>query len=115
MPSPTHLGDGRAKLATLLKEHPETDGVFCGADSLALGALMEARARHVMVPEQLKVLGYGDQNFALHTDPPLSTMRVNGTKIGTLAASMLIDRIEGGKAANAVVDVGFELIERAST
>lgn len=115
MPSPTHLGDGRAALATLLDEHPETDGVFCGADSLALGALMEARARQMMVPARLKVLGYGDQNFALHTDPPLSTMRINGTRIGTLAASMLIDRIEGSKAADAAVDVGFELIERAST
>ncbi|MET0961967.1 MAG: LacI family DNA-binding transcriptional regulator [Noviherbaspirillum sp.] len=115
MPSPTHLGDGRAALATLLAEHPATDGVFCGADSLALGALMEARARNIKVPGQLKILGYGDLNFAMHTDPPLSTMRVNGTRIGKLAATMLIGRIEGGKDSEAVVDVGFELVERAST
>ena len=115
MPSPTHLGDGRAALAMLLQEHPATDGVFCGADSLALGALMQARASNRKVPEQLKVLGYGDLNFAMHTDPPLSTMRVNGTKIGQLAASMLIDRIEDRAGGASVVDVGFEIIERAST
>lgn len=115
MPSPTHLGDGRIALARLLQEHPATDGVFCGADSLALGALMEASARNRKVPEQLKVLGYGDLNFAMHTDPPLSTVRVNGTKIGKLAASMLIDRIEDRTASDAIVDVGFEIIERAST
>ena len=115
MPSPTHLGDGRAALATLLREHPATDGVFCGADSLALGALMEARAHKRTVPEQMKVLGYGDLNFAMHTDPPLSTMRVNGTKIGKLAASMLMDRIEDRTGSDAIVDVGFEIIERAST
>lgn len=114
MPSPTHLGNGREALALLLREHPETDAVFCGADSLALGALIEARARGLAVPGQLKVLGYGDQNFARHTDPPLSTMRIDGTQIGKLAASMLVDRIEGRTVAQKSVDVGFELVERDS-
>lgn len=114
MASPTHLGNGRDALALLLQEHPETDAVFCGADSLALGALIEARARGLAVPGQLKVLGYGDQNFARHTDPPLSTMRIDGTQIGKLAAGMLVDRIEGRAVAQKSVDVGFELIERGS-
>ena len=114
MASPTHLGNGRDALALLLQEHSETDAVFCGADSLALGALIEARARGLAVPGQLKVLGYGDQNFARHTDPPLSTMRIDGTQIGKLAAGMLVDRIEGRTVAQKSVDVGFELIERGS-
>lgn len=114
MASPTHLGNGREALSLLLREHPDTDAVFCGADSLALGALIEARARGLAVPGQLKVLGYGDQNFARHTDPPLSTMRIDGTQIGKLAATMLVDRIEGRAVARNSVDVGFELIERDS-
>lgn len=114
MPSPTHLGNGREAMSLLLREHPETDAVFCGADSLALGALIEARSRGLAVPGQLKVLGYGDQNFAPHTDPPLSTMRIDGTQIGKLAARMLVDRIEGRAVAQTSVDVGFELVERDS-
>ena len=114
MPSPTHLGNGREAMSLLLREHPETDAVFCGADSLALGALIEARSRGLAVPGQLKVLGYGDQNFARHTDPPLSTMRIDGTQIGKLAARMLVDRIEGRAVAQTSVDVGFELVERDS-
>jgi LacI family gluconate utilization system Gnt-I transcriptional repressor len=115
--APTHLGNGREALARLLQEYPQTDAVFCGADSLALGVLMEAQARGIAVPAQLKVLGYGDMNFAAHTTPPLTTMRINGTQIGKLAASMLIERIEGDNGdtgESGVVDVGFELIERAS-
>jgi len=77
-------------------------------------ALIEARARGIAVPGQLRILGYGDLNFAAHTDPPLSTMRIDGTLIGTLAASMLIDRIEDRKVAGKVKDVGFKLIERVS-
>jgi LacI family gluconate utilization system Gnt-I transcriptional repressor len=115
VPSPTHLGNGREALARVLREHPDTDSIFCGADSLALGVLMEAHARQIRVPEQLKVLGYGDLNFAAYTTPALTTIRTNGRQIGELAASMLIQRIEKAEIATRVVDVGFELIERAST
>lgn len=115
VPSPTHLGNGREALARVLREHPETDSLFCGADSLALGVLMEANARTIPVPDALKVLGYGDVNFAAHTTPPLTTIRTKGTQIGTLTASMLIRRIEDEATASRIVDVGFELIERAST
>ena len=114
-PSPTHLGNGREALARVLAEHPDTDSIFCGADSLALGVLMEAQARGIAVPEQLKVLGYGDVNFAAFTTPPLTTIRTNGRRIGELAASMLIQRIEEKEIAARTVDVGFDLIERAST
>jgi LacI family gluconate utilization system Gnt-I transcriptional repressor len=115
VPSPTHLGNGREALARVLAEHPDTDSIFCGADSLALGVLMEAQARSLAVPADLKVLGYGDVNFAAWTTPALTTIRTNGRRIGELAASMLIQRIEDAGVATRTVDVGFELIERAST
>ncbi|MGF6962433.1 LacI family gluconate utilization system Gnt-I transcriptional repressor [Paraburkholderia youngii] len=112
--SPAHLGDGRRALASLLDAHPEIDAVFCGADIMALGVLMEARSRNLDVPSQLKVIGYGDQSFAADTDPPLTTIRIDGTKIGKLAASMLIKKIETGTCRRSKVDVGFNLVERAS-
>ncbi|MEX3941378.1 LacI family DNA-binding transcriptional regulator [Paraburkholderia sp. BR10937] len=114
VPSPAHLGDGRRALAQLLDDHPQIDAIFCGADIMALGVLMEAHARRLDVPGRLKVIGYGDQNFAADTDPPLTTIRIDGTKIGKLAASMLIEKIETGTSKRAKVDVGFTLIERGS-
>jgi len=112
--SPAHLGDGRRALASLLDDHQDIDSVFCGADIMALGVLMEARVRNLAVPAQLKVIGYGDQNFAVDTDPPLTTIRIDGTKIGKLAAAMLVEKIETGARKRSKVDVGFSLIERGS-
>jgi LacI family gluconate utilization system Gnt-I transcriptional repressor len=114
IPSPANLGDGHRALASLLESHPKTDAVFCGADTLALGALIEARANDVAIPERLRVVGYGDLNFAKDADPPLTTMRIDGTTIGKLAASMLVDRIEGREVELPIVDVGLQLVERAS-
>ncbi|CAE6739611.1 HTH-type transcriptional regulator GntR [Paraburkholderia nemoris] len=113
--SPANLGDGRRALRGLLDTHADIDAVFCGADILALGVLMEAEYRDISVPEKLRVIGYGDLNFAKDTTPPLSTMRVDGTRIGTLAATMLVDRIENRAGGEPIVDVGFSLIEREST
>lgn len=112
--SPATIGDGRRALAQLLDGSGQVDAVFCGADILALGALIEARSRNIVVPRQLKMLGYGDQSFAKDTDPPLTTIRIDGTRIGKLAANMLVKKIESGPFKRRRVDVGFEIVERMS-
>ena len=113
-PAPTPMGDGRAGLAALLKAHPGIDGVFCGSDNLALGALIEAKARGLNVPQQLKVIGYGDQSFGKDADPPLTSLRIDGAAIGRIAAEMLMARAAGQSPKKKVVDVGFAIVERAS-
>ena len=112
--SPANLGDGRRALGELLVQRPDTDAIFCGADILALGVLMEAEHRGIAVPGQLRVVGYGDQVFAKDTTPALTTIRIDGTGIGKLAATLLIDRIEHGDEERRTVDVGFTLVERDS-
>jgi LacI family gluconate utilization system Gnt-I transcriptional repressor len=102
-------------LRDLLARLPDLDGVYCGSDTLALGVLIEAKARGIAVPDQLAVIGYGDLAFAKDADPPLTTMRIDGETIGQQAADMLIARIKGTATAQRVVDVGFAIIERAST
>lgn len=113
-PAPTPMGDGRRGLAALLKAHPDIDGVFCGSDNLALGVLIEARARGLKLPQQLKVIGYGDQSFGKDADPPLTSVRIDGGAIGRQAAEMLIARATGRPSKRKVVDIGFTIVERAS-
>ncbi|WP_341894576.1 LacI family DNA-binding transcriptional regulator [Ferrovibrio terrae] len=113
-PAPTPMGDGRSGLATLLRDHPDIDGVFCGSDNLALGALIEAKARGITVPQQLKIIGYGDQSYGKDADPPLTSVRIDGAAIGRLAAEMLMARATGQPPRKKVVDIGFSIAERAS-
>ncbi len=112
--SPTSLGDGRAGLAQLLKQIPTLDCVFCSTDMVAMGVLIEAKSRGLKVPEDIAVFGFGDLPFSADTDPPLSTVRVDGAAIGQRAAQALIDRIEGRTVARPVLDMGFNLIRRLS-
>lgn len=112
--APTTIGEGRRALAGLLERHPRIDAVFCSSDLLALGALIEAKALGVAVPGRLRVFGFGGLDFASDTDPPLSTVRIDGTAIGRTAAQFILDRSEGRPVAARVVDLGFSLVPRES-
>ena len=112
--APTLIGDGRRALAALVERHADLDAVYCSSDLLALGALIEARARAIAVPDRLRILGFGDLDFARDADPSLSTVRIDGTAIGRQAARFLLDRIAGKPAGPRVVDLGFTIIPRES-
>jgi LacI family gluconate utilization system Gnt-I transcriptional repressor len=112
---PSTLRLGREGLARLLDAGHRLDAVFCATDALAQGVLTEAHARRLSVPGELAVMGFGDQDFAAHTFPALSTVHVDRAAIGRLAAEAILARLERQTRMRKVIDVGFEIAERAST
>ena len=113
-PAPTTLGAGRATLAQLLERPGGVDAVFCSSDMLALGVMMESQARGLRVPGQLGVVGLGDLEFATDLEPALTTVRIDGTRIGETAAQYIVDRAEGRTVEHPILDIGFSIIERQS-
>lgn len=109
------LKSGRDALAHILKQAPATNAIFCSSDLLAMGVLTEAIARGIEVPKQLAVMGFGDVPFGADIEPALSTVRINGANIGTMAAQYLMDRAEGRTVERPIVDVGFSIVARGST
>ncbi|RZT35502.1 LacI family transcriptional regulator [Cupriavidus agavae] len=115
VPAPAKLADGRQALRAVLAQHRDIDALFCSSDSLAFGALVEARAQGIEVPRQLAVVGFGDLNFADQLEPALTTVRVDGPRIGELAAHCIVSRALGQPLDERIVDVGFSIVERSST
>lgn len=117
---PSSAAVGKRALPPLLARAPGTDAVFCGSDLLAIGALGAARQLALDVPKQLKICGFGDLEFAMETTPQLTTVRVDGTRIGVNAARFLLDRLNGESTRDdarerRIVDVGFSVLAREST
>ena len=116
LPAPATLAVGREGLAQLLQAGSAGDAVVCSSDTLAQGVLAEAANLGLRVPQDLAVLGFGDLSCAAHTHPPLTTVRVDGARIGHAIAEALLARIADPTLAREPLrlDVGFELIERGS-
>jgi LacI family gluconate utilization system Gnt-I transcriptional repressor len=116
--APGALALGRKSAIKLLDEHPGLDAIFCSSDTLAHGVLIEAQSRGLRVPQDLAIMGFGDLNFSEYTNPPLSTVKVDGARIGALSAQALLDRLSSGAdtaPVERVINTGFELIQRGST
>lgn len=113
--APASLGQGRRGLSLLLDERGFQGGiVFCSSDLLAHGVITEAQVRGLSIPGDIAVVGFGDQEFAAHVEPAITTVRVDRDALGREAAEALLARIEGGRAERPVHDMGFELLRRAS-
>ncbi len=115
VPAPTTLKSGRSALALLMRQWPDIDALFCSSDLLALGVMTEAQASGIAVPERLAIVGFGDLEFAADLHPALTTVRINGSAIGSQAAQFIVDRAEGRSVEQRVIDIGFSIIDRKSS
>jgi LacI family gluconate utilization system Gnt-I transcriptional repressor len=106
---------GAAALDALLARDEKIDAVFFASDVLAVGALLECLRRGWRVPHRIAIAGFDDQEIAAEAVPPLTTVRIPREEIGRLAGEMLVARSEGRPVEPRIVDVGFEIIPRAST
>ncbi len=117
VPAPATLLSGREGLRRILARGARPDIVVCSSDTIAQGVLAEAASRGIKVPEELAVMGFGDLSSAAQVFPALSTVRIDGTKIGQLVANALLDRFNGQDSGLAPlrIDTGFHVIDRQST
>ena len=112
---PGGVADGRGALAAALESGDTPDVAICMSDWLAFGVLEEARARGMRVPQDLAIVGYGDFPFAPHISPALTTIRIDGERMGQEAATMLVASMAGQDPGERIRDIGFTLIERETT
>jgi len=99
----------------LLDAGERFDGLFCGTDWLAMGALAALHERGVHVPKQVKVVGFDDVSIATFSSKPITTIRQDAEKMGEIAVDLLLMRIAGSKIEHPHRVLDVELIQRATT
>jgi LacI family gluconate utilization system Gnt-I transcriptional repressor len=115
VPAPSTAASGREGLRVLLSRAPGIDAIFCSSDMVALGVMIEAQALGIAVPSQLAIVGMGDLALSRDLQPPLTTVRVDGTLIGDTAARYIMQRADGRPVEQPIRDVGFTIVERGTT
>lgn len=108
---------GYLAMKRLLEKVPDLDGVFCGNDQMAVGALKLLKEWGKRVPEDIRVMGYDDVFLSSIIEPSLSTVHIQKTHTGIKAAQMLLRRIENPNMDQEPVGIkmGARLVVRRST
>lgn len=111
---PSSMALGGAMLERVLREAPETDAIFFCNDDLAQGALLAALRLGVAVPGRVAVAGFNDLPGSDQMVPPLTTVATPRREIGEQAAQMLMKLMRGQPVEQPNIDLGFQVVRRAS-
>lgn len=111
---PMHLTSeaSYAAIEAYLAGHSSPDGIVAASDVIAMSALRALSGHGKRVPQDVSVIGYDDVVIAMHTTPPLTTVRQDVGRGAGLLVDMLFRRMEGGEVQS--VTMAPELILRAS-
>lgn len=90
------------------------DGICCGNDLIAIGAIKALREKNINIPKDIKVIGMDDISISSYIEPPLTTIRQPIYEMGHEAVDLLIDMIEK-RETNLMRILNHSLVERRST
>ena len=102
---------GAEQLLTLPK--PPT-AIMAANDQTAFAVMDVAQRLHVRIPQDLSVIGFDNTPESAYTNPPLTTVDQSIVKLGSRAAELLIQMIEGKEVANDFYQLPTRMIVRGS-
>lgn len=111
----TELDDGYQAALRLLQPESRPTALLVINDLLAIGALRAAADLGLAVPGDVSVASFDDINLALHVIPRLTTVGIDATGPGQLAAQMLLRRIADPLLPPQMDTIASQLIVRDST
>ncbi|GIQ70096.1 LacI family transcriptional regulator [Xylanibacillus composti] len=105
--------DGYQAIAAL--DNIDFTAIFATNDKLAIGAIKALKEKAFHVPKSISIVGFDDIEWGLHTDPPLTTIRIAKQQIGALSAQLIMHLINGDDPHQVDASVATKLIVRSST
>lgn len=90
------LEDGRESMAKLLELPSRPDAVFSASDYSIMGAMQVLKERNISIPQQIALVGFGNEAFTAFSEPQLTTIDQRSKQMGNAAAEIFLDQIEAG-------------------
>ena len=84
----------RPAIEELMQKDPEITAIFAACDLYALGIYSYAKDHDLKIPDDLSVLGFGDQLFASLMNPPLSTFSESAEDIGDYLIKLVLEVLQ---------------------
>ena len=111
------IEDGRAKMTQLLALKNRPDAVYAAGDYAALGALQILTENKIDIPNEIALIGFGNEPFTAMITPSISSINQHSTDIGKQAALTFLERVKNPKIKQTLnkIILDAELIIRDSS
>jgi alanine racemase len=106
---------GRRGVIELRKRNVAFDTLFCQNDLIALGARRQLVDIGLRIPQDVRLVGFDNMEFASLPEIGLTTIDSRLHKMGQMSTNLLIDKIDGKPVDEVHLRVRSELIVRQST
>lgn len=100
----------------LIKEnqHNLPTAIFCGNDSIGMGASRAIQENDLKIPEDIALFSVNDIPTLEYTSPSLSTVKIYSEFLGVTATRLLLEQMNKDRELNVRVIIPYELIFRES-
>ncbi len=103
------------KLAALFARDGKPTAIFAHDDYLGLFVIQALAGLGLGVPRDVSLVAPGDVlDYSLPLMPQITTMRIDTSLLGRIAANLMLDRLHGSDAGVHVLKVKEQLVRRAS-
>jgi LacI family transcriptional regulator len=83
--------NGREKMQELLNLEIRPDAVYVAGDYAALGALQVLNENNIKVPDEMALVGFGNEPFTNMVTPSITSINQHSAEIGRLAAETFLN------------------------
>ncbi|MCA1293128.1 LacI family transcriptional regulator [Paenibacillus sp. alder61] len=98
-----------------IREDKLPTAIFSGDDFIALGVVQALREEGILVPHDISVVGFDDQQFVGEFFPRLTTVRQPEAQMGSIGVDLLLQLINGEVMPAAVTKLAPQFLVREST
>lgn len=112
--TPLSIAGGTATAKEILSSASLPDACLCCADVFAQGMLFEAQRHGIVIPDEISVMGFENQDWASQCEPRLTTVSLPAELMGIATAESLVSHLELGNRLEHQLFAG-KIIEREST
>jgi len=110
---------GKRLTRELLKQSNRPEAIFTTNIDMSMGALIAIKEMGLTIPDDIGIVCFDDSDWASILDPPITVIRQPVYQLGSIAAELLIKKIENNKNSlnqmPSIVTLNTELIIREST
>lgn len=83
--------DGRENMLQLLALENRPDAVYVAGDYAALGALQVLNENNIKIPDEMALVGFGNEPFSAMVTPSITSVNQHSAEIGKQAAKVFLE------------------------